>query len=57
MAPTSHTPLSESVSNVDSKDIGESFAKTSLPNQNPPLVNALSVKDTTKQAVANSGKN
>jgi len=57
MAPKSHTLLSESVPNVDSKDIGELCAQTSLLNQNPPLGNGPSAKDTTKPIPASSEKN
>jgi len=56
MAPTSHTPLSEFVPNVNNKDIGESCAQTSPPNQNPQLANVPFAKDNTKPALANSGK-
>jgi len=57
MAPTSHTLPSESVPNVDNKDIGESCAQTSSPNQNPQLANVPLAKDTTKPLPANSERN
>jgi len=56
MAPTSHTLLSESVPNVDNKDIGESSAQTSPPNQNLQLANLTSAKDTTKPILESSEK-
>jgi len=57
MAPTSHTLPSESVPNVDNKDIGESCAQTSPPNQIPQLANAPFAKDTIKPLPANSERN
>jgi len=56
MAPTSHTPPSEFVPNMNNKDLGESCAKTSPPNQNPQLANVPFAKDNTKPILANSGK-
>jgi len=56
MTPTSYTPPSEFVPNVDNKNIGESCAQTSVPNQNPPLGSVPFTKDSTKPILANSGK-
>jgi len=57
MAPTSHTLPSEDIPYVDNKDIGVSCVQTSPPNQNPPLANVPSAKDTTKPLPANSEQN